>query len=142
MTAPTDMAGRRIAGYRVEREIGRGGMAVVYRAKDLRLGRSVALKVLAPELARNDVFRKRFVHESQVAAAIDHPHIVPIFEAGETEGILYIAMRYVEGSEPSSTARGRCRWTPAGGSPCRSPRRWMPRTPTTWCTGTSSPGTS
>jgi serine/threonine-protein kinase len=74
-------------------------MAVVYRAKDLRLGRSVALKVLAPELARNDVFRKRFVHESEVAAAIDHPHIVPIFEAGETEGILYIAMRYVEGSD-------------------------------------------
>jgi serine/threonine protein kinase len=99
VTAPTDMAGRQIAGYRVEREIGRGGMAVVYRAKDLRLGRTVALKVLAPELARNDVFRKRFVHESEVAAAIDHPHIVPIFEAGETDGILYIAMRYVEGRD-------------------------------------------
>ncbi|WP_405719085.1 protein kinase [Streptomyces sp. NBC_01537] len=99
MTAPTGMAGRQIAGYRVESEIGRGGMAVVYRAKDLRLGRTVALKVLAPELARNDIFRKRFVHESEVAAAIDHPHIVPIFEAGETEGILYIAMRYVQGRD-------------------------------------------
>lgn len=99
MTTPTEMAGRRIAGYRVEQEIGRGGMAVVYRARDLRLGRTVALKVLAPELARNDVFRKRFVHESEVAAAIDHPHIVPIFEAGETDGILYIAMRYVQGSD-------------------------------------------
>ena len=99
MTAPTGMAGRQIAGYRVEGEIGRGGMAVVYRAKDLRLGRTVALKVLAPELARNDIFRKRFVHESEVAAAIDHPHIVPIFEAGETDGILYIAMRYVQGRD-------------------------------------------
>ncbi|MER6119166.1 serine/threonine-protein kinase [Streptomyces sp. NPDC001743] len=96
---PADLTGRRIAGYLVEREIGRGGMAVVYRAKDLRLDRTVALKLLAPELARNDTFRKRFTHESRVAAAIDHPHIVPVFEAGETEGILYIAMRYVAGQD-------------------------------------------
>ncbi|MGW1884467.1 serine/threonine-protein kinase [Streptomyces sp. NPDC001970] len=91
------LIGAQIAGYRVEREIGRGGMAVVYRAKDLRLDRTVALKLLAPELARNDTFRRRFTHESRVAAAIDHPHIVPIFEAGETDGVLYIAMRYVSG---------------------------------------------
>nr|WP_248297499.1 serine/threonine-protein kinase [Streptomyces sp. S1D4-11] len=91
------LIGAQIAGYRVEREIGRGGMAVVYRAKDLRLDRTVALKLLAPELARNDTFRRRFTHESLVAAAIDHPHIVPIFEAGETDGVLYIAMRYVSG---------------------------------------------
>ncbi|QES52772.1 serine/threonine protein kinase [Streptomyces venezuelae] len=97
MGRPSDLHGRRIADYRVEAEIGRGGMAVVYRATDLRLDRTVALKLLAPELARNDTFRRRFVHESKVAAAIDHPHIVPVFEAGETEGILYIAMRYVPG---------------------------------------------
>ncbi|MDQ0579088.1 serine/threonine-protein kinase [Streptomyces rishiriensis] len=96
---PSELVGRRIAGYRVESEIGRGGMAVVYRAHDLRLDRTVALKLLAPELARNDVFRKRFTHESRVAAAIDHPHIVPVFEADETDGVLYIAMRYVEGSD-------------------------------------------
>ncbi|MFF0290693.1 serine/threonine-protein kinase [Streptomyces sp. NPDC005262] len=96
---PSDLLGRRIAGYRVESEIGRGGMAVVYRARDLRLDRTVALKLLAPELARNDTFRKRFTHESRVAASIDHPHIVPVFEAGETEGILYIAMRYVAGQD-------------------------------------------
>ncbi|MER6914437.1 serine/threonine-protein kinase [Streptomyces sp. NPDC000594] len=96
---PADLIGRRIAGYRVEAEIGRGGMAVVYRALDLRLDRTVALKLLAPELARNDTFRKRFTHESRVAAAIDHPHIVPVFEAGETEGLLYIAMRYVPGQD-------------------------------------------
>ncbi|MFD0417212.1 serine/threonine-protein kinase [Streptomyces sp. NPDC127108] len=94
---PSDLVGRQIAGYRVESEIGRGGMAVVYRAKDLRLDRTVALKLLAPELARNDTFRQRFTHESRVAAAIEHPHIVPVFEAGETDGVLYIAMRYVPG---------------------------------------------
>ncbi|MEV4918235.1 serine/threonine-protein kinase [Streptomyces tirandamycinicus] len=94
---PSGLIGAQIAGYRVEREIGRGGMAVVYCAKDLRLDRTVALKLLAPELARNDTFRRRFTHESRVAAAIDHPHIVPIFEAGETEGVLYIAMRFVAG---------------------------------------------
>ncbi|MFD3946128.1 serine/threonine-protein kinase [Streptomyces sp. NPDC058579] len=93
------LVGKQIADYRVEAEIGRGGMAVVYRARDLRLDRTVALKLLAPELARNDTFRKRFAHESRVAAAIDHPHIVPVFEAGETEGVLYIAMRFVAGQD-------------------------------------------
>src|SRR4051812_10934763 len=77
---PRELIGQQIAGYRIEDEIGRGGMAVVYRAHDLRLDRTVALKLLAPELARNDTFRKRFTHESRVAAAIDHPHIVPVFE--------------------------------------------------------------
>lgn len=96
---PSELIGRQVAGYRIEREIGRGGMAVVYRAKDLRLDRPVALKLLAPELARNDTFRRRFTHESRAAAAIDHPHIVPVFEAGETDGVLYIAMRYVAGSD-------------------------------------------
>lgn len=96
---PSELIGRQIASYRIEREIGRGGMAVVYRARDLRLDRTVALKLLAPELARNDTFRRRFTHESRAAAAIDHPHIVPVFEAGETDGVLYIAMRYVEGSD-------------------------------------------
>ncbi|GAA3803899.1 serine/threonine-protein kinase [Streptomyces phyllanthi] len=96
---PSELVGRQIAGYRVEAELGRGGMAVVYQARDLRLDRRVALKLLAPELARNDTFRRRFTHESRVAAAIDHPHIVPIFEAGETDGVLYIAMRYVAGRD-------------------------------------------
>ncbi|MBT2387207.1 serine/threonine protein kinase [Streptomyces sp. ISL-11] len=99
MERPSELIGRQIASYRVESEIGRGGMAVVYRARDLRLDRVVALKLLAPELARNDTFRLRFGHESQVAAAIDHPHIVPVFEAGEADGLLYIAMRYVAGQD-------------------------------------------
>ncbi|MER6215228.1 MULTISPECIES: serine/threonine-protein kinase [unclassified Streptomyces] len=96
---PSGLLGKQIAGYLVESEIGRGGMAVVYLARDLRLDRPVALKLLAPELARNDTFRKRFAHESKVAAAIDHPHIVPVFEAGETDGLLYIAMRFVAGQD-------------------------------------------
>ncbi|MGW1764167.1 serine/threonine-protein kinase [Streptomyces sp. NPDC002073] len=96
---PYDLTGRQVAGYRVESELGRGGMAVVYLARDVRLGRRVALKVLAPELARNDSFRQRFMHESRAAAAIDHPHIVPVFEADEADGLLFIAMRYVNGHD-------------------------------------------
>ncbi|WP_436943240.1 serine/threonine-protein kinase [Streptomyces sp. SudanB25_2051] len=93
------LVGEHIAHYRVDAEIGQGGMAVVYRATDLRLGRTVALKLLSPELAGNDTFRKRFAHESRVAAAIDHPNIVPVFEADEADGRLYIAMRYVPGQD-------------------------------------------
>ena len=87
--------GGQIAGYRVEAEIGHGGMATVYRALDVKLGRRVALKILAPRLAEDDSFRQRFIHESRAAAAVDHPHIVPVFEAGESGGVLFIAMRYV-----------------------------------------------
>jgi serine/threonine-protein kinase len=100
-TLPGDLTGRRISGYQLDQELGRGGMAVVYRATDLRLGRTVAVKVLAPELTRNEVFRKRFAHESRVAASLDHPHIVPVFEAGEADGVLFIAMRYVHGRDLS-----------------------------------------
>ncbi|MFC9582601.1 serine/threonine-protein kinase [Streptomyces yangpuensis] len=94
---PSGLVGKQIAGYKIERMIGRGGMAVVYCARDLRLDRTVAIKLIAPERARDDTFRRRFTHESRVAASIEHPHIVPIFEAGETDGVLYIAMRYVPG---------------------------------------------
>jgi len=88
-----------IAGYRLEEQIGRGGMAVVYRAHDARLDRPVALKVLAPELARDQEFRQRFIRESRAAAAVDHPNIIPVFEAGEANGVLFIAMRYVTGHD-------------------------------------------
>src|SRR5580658_9986501 len=70
-------------------------MAIVYRALDLRLGRLVALKVLAPHLGEDEAFRQRFIRESRAAAGVDHPHIVPVFEAGEADGVLFIAMRYV-----------------------------------------------
>ena len=91
--------GSELAGYRIERLLGRGGMSVVYLAEDLRLGRKVALKLLAPELAEDERFRERFLRESRLAASLDHANVIPIYEAGETEGVLYIAMRYVEGTD-------------------------------------------
>ena len=92
-------SGFEVAGYRIESVIGRGGMAVVYRAEDTRLGRKVALKVLTPVLANNEQFQQRFIRESRLAASLDHPNIVPIYEAGEADGQLFIAMRYVAGSD-------------------------------------------
>src|SRR5215469_10477651 len=91
-------AGSRVAGYRLEREIGRGGMAVVFRARDEQLGRLVALKILAPTLAGDESFQRRFVRESRAVAAIDDPHIVPVF----ADGVLFIAMRYVAGGDAQS----------------------------------------
>jgi DNA-binding beta-propeller fold protein YncE len=91
--------GGELLGFRVERVIGRGGMGVVYLAQQLVLDRLVALKLLAPELASDEVFRERFLRESRLAASLDHPNIVPVFDAGEVEGRLYIAMRYVEGRD-------------------------------------------
>ena len=88
--------GQEFAGYLVERLLGRGGMSVVYLAEDQALGRRVALKVLAPELSVDRRFRERFRLESRLAASIDHPNVIPIYEAGEHEGQLYLAMRYVE----------------------------------------------
>ena len=95
-------AGSRIAGYRVEERIGQGGMAVVFRARDEQLGRLVALKILAPALAGDSEFRRRFISESRAAAAIDDPHIVPVFAAGEADGMLFLAMRYVAGGDALS----------------------------------------
>src|SRR5262245_36938647 len=91
--------GTELAGYRIEALLGRGGMSVVYLAEDLRLKRKVALKLLAAGLAEDEAFRERFLAESELAASIDHPNIVPIYEAGEAEGLLFIAMRYVEGRD-------------------------------------------
>ncbi len=91
--------GSELFGYRVEALLGRGGMSVVYRAHDLALDRKVALKLLAPELAEDERFRSRFLRESRVAASLDHPNVIPIYEAGEAEGLLCIAMRYVEGTD-------------------------------------------
>lgn len=92
-------AGTALGAYRIEELLGHGGMGVVYLATDTRLNRKVALKILAPQLASDTKFRERFVRESQLAASIDHPNIIPIYEAGETAGELYIAMRYVQGRD-------------------------------------------
>jgi YVTN family beta-propeller protein len=88
-----------VAGYRIEELIGRGGMGAVYRALEERLQRKVALKVIAPELAQDERFRERFLRESRIAASLDHPHVIPIYQAGEEQGLLFLVMRYVEGTD-------------------------------------------
>lgn len=100
MTVRSEPArGTQLAGYRVEALLGRGGMGVVYLAYDSHLKRNVALKLLAPALAEDAGFRERFLQESELAAGLDHPNIVPVYEAGDADGHLFIAMRYVAGSD-------------------------------------------
>ena len=97
--------GSQIADYRIEAVLGRGGMSVVYLAEDLRLKRRVALKLLTPALAADERFRDRFLRESELAASLDHANVIPIYEAGEADGSLFIAMRYVEGSDLKALLR-------------------------------------
>jgi hypothetical protein len=91
--------------HRIEGLAGRGGMGVVYRAIDLDLDRIVALKVIAPALAEEPDFRARFVAESKAAASIEHPHVIPVYYAGEREGVLFIVMRYVDGPDLRALVR-------------------------------------
>ena len=100
------VVGSELAGYQIEELIGRGGMGAVYRAEELTLGRKVALKVIAPELGGDSRFRERFLRESRIAASLDHPHIVPIFKAGDEDGALFLAMRYVEGTDLAKLLHG------------------------------------
>src|SRR5919198_588373 len=104
--------GSTFAGHRIEEVAGRGGMGVVYRATQLALDRTVALKVIAPGLIEDDSMRNRFVRESKVAASIDHPNVIPIYYAGEEGGVAYIAMRYVAGDELRSLVRRERRLEP------------------------------
>src|SRR6185312_15889846 len=90
-----------IGGYRILEPIGRGATSVVYRAEHVRLGRTAAMKLLAPTVEQ-DEFRDRFLRESKLAASIDHPSIVPVYDAGEEDGLLYIAMACVDGSDLKS----------------------------------------
>jgi serine/threonine protein kinase len=110
-----------VGGYRIESLLGQGGMAAVYLAEDSRLKRKVALKILSPELAADDAFRRRFVDESEQLAAVDHPNIIPVYEAGQDEGHLFIAMRYVDSTDLRSSSRPRVPWCPNERS--RSSRR-------------------
>jgi len=97
MSMPIDVTvGTIVAGYRIERELGRGGSGAVYLARDEHLDRPVALKLLAPELGSDERFRERFLRESRVVAHLDHPSVVQVYAAGEEDGRLYLAMRYVD----------------------------------------------
>jgi serine/threonine protein kinase len=92
-------AGDQFAGYRIEQRLGRGGMGVLYLVLEPGLERRVALKLIAPEAATDEVFAKRFAEESRIAASIEHPNVVPIYAAGEEDGVPFIAMRYVAGAD-------------------------------------------
>src|SRR5437763_7902014 len=105
--------GATFAGCRLEAVAARGGMGVVWRARQLALGRPVALKAIAPHLAESLEFRRRFERESQLAASIDHPNVIPVYEAGEADGALFISMRYVDGHDLRALIRSAGRLDPA-----------------------------
>jgi Protein kinase domain len=105
--------GAEFLGYRIESVIGQGGMGVVYRAYDLRLKRMVALKLMAPELALDERFRARFTRETELAMSLEHPNVVPIYDAGEVDGHLYLAMRHVEGADLRALLRAEGSLNPA-----------------------------
>ena len=94
-----DLTGRRLGHYKIDGVLGRGGMSVMYRATDTRLGRKVALKVMGEHITGDGEFRERFVDEARNTSAIDHANIVPLYDFGEVDGMLYIAMRLVDGSD-------------------------------------------
>jgi serine/threonine-protein kinase len=102
----TTRIGTTVAGYRLEKLLGRGGMSVVYLAEHVRLGRKVALKLLSAALSEDESFRERFERESRRAAEIDHPNIVPIYDAGDADGQFFIAMRYVQGADLKTLIKG------------------------------------
>ena len=104
---PAPGVGEAFGGYTIESLLGRGGMGTVYLATHARLGRKAALKVIASELAHEEDFRARFLRESQLAASLDHPNVIPIYDADEVEGVLYLAMRYVSGPSLQALIRER-----------------------------------
>jgi tRNA A-37 threonylcarbamoyl transferase component Bud32/CheY-like chemotaxis protein len=100
MAEPADpRLGTEIAGYRIEERIGRGGMGVVYRAQHMNLQRRAAIKIIAPEFADTKGFRSRFIREARIAAALQHPNIVTVYDAGQSGSTLYIAMQFIRGSD-------------------------------------------
>src|SRR3954471_23729365 len=104
MAEPLSVGGQ-LGSYLIESVIGRGGMSTVYRARHSRLGTAVALKVLAPELSNDDKFRERFLREAKMAAGIDHPNVVPIYDTGLHDDALYMVMRYVAGGDLKALLR-------------------------------------
>jgi YVTN family beta-propeller protein len=106
------LIGDEFAGYRLRSVLGRGGMSVVYQAEHPRLGNVVAIKVLAPDLASDDIFRTRFLEESRIAASMNHPNVIPIHDMGASDGLLYIVMRYVSGTDLRQMIKKRGRLQP------------------------------
>ncbi len=136
--------GSNFAGYEVESVVGVGGIGILYRARQVRLDRPVALKLVEPEIARDPVIRERLRREARTVAALDHPNVVPLYEAGEEDGTVYIVTRWVDGTELGTLIHDdgplRAR---TGGADRRADRRRRSRWPTRRAsfTGTSSPRT-
>ena len=101
-----DLTGRRLGNYRIDGVLGKGGMSVTYKATDVRLGRKVALKIIGDHLGADAEFRERFVDEARNTSAIDHANVVPLYDFGELEGMLYIAMRMVDGGDLADLIAG------------------------------------
>lgn len=101
-----DLTGRRLGNYRIDGVLGKGGMSVTYKATDVRLGRKVALKIIGDHLGADAEFRERFVDEARNTSAIDHANVVPLYDFGELEGMLYIAMRMVDGGDLAGLISG------------------------------------
>ena len=113
-------AGTEVSRYRIEALVARGGMGEVYRALDVHLDRPVALKVLSPALSEDASFRERFVRESRLAATVDHPHVIPVYEADDWNGLLYLAMRFVRGVDLHTVLATRGALDPATAPSARS----------------------
>ena len=143
MTDPQDRLATALAGrYRIERELGAGGMATVYLAQDLKHDRQVAIKVLRPDLAAA-LGPERFLREVKIAANLQHPHILPLHDSGEADGFLYYVMPFVDGISLRENwpARANSRSPMPSGSSATWPMRWPTPTARVWSTGTSSPKT-
>jgi len=119
-----------IGGFRVGDLVARGAMGTVYVAENAK-GQRIALKLLSPELAHDERFRRRFLRESRLAAALDHPNVVKTIASGEDGGVLYLAMAYVDGVDLRELLRREGRLGPSASSAScsRSPKRSMQRTP-------------
>ena len=135
-------AGSTFAGYQVDAVLARGGMGVVYLATELRPRRRVALKLIAPALAADPAYRERFLREVDDLAALEHPNVVPIHAAGEWDGQLYLAMRYLDGPDLAEVVRTRGPLPPPPAhcpqAPQPAPRHRPP--PPGGRTGTRTPG--
>src|SRR6185436_15123994 len=101
------MVGKTILHYRILKEIGKGGMGVVYKAEDTKLNRTVAIKVLGADLIGDEKARARFLREARAASAIDHPNICTVYEVNETEGVMFFVMQYIEGRTLKKLIGGR-----------------------------------
>ena len=132
------IVGTEVAGYAIESVLGRGAMGVVYVARERSPVRKVALKLITPAFAGDEVFRGRFLREATAAAAIEHPNILPVYAVGESAGILYMAMRLVPGptSVRSCAGLGSSSSTASRASSDRSVTRSTRLTPVAWSTGT------